>query len=184
MPRASVVTVLDLEGEADLWVRSEATHTEVTVIRGEAKLMIGTTGCTGPRGLEAASKPIVSPSWRWPPIAKALQSQSLGRPASPVSVAVVVAERVGGATRQAANIIRRDFLLSPRTNKRTTWCFEKRLWRETTMLMHQITKLGALAISLCLLAVPAVAQVVITQAKAIAGGVTPGDAAGFPVTSH
>ena len=44
MPRASVVTVLDLEGEADLWVRSEATHTEVTVIRGEAKLMIGTTG--------------------------------------------------------------------------------------------------------------------------------------------
>ena len=50
------------------------------------------------------------------------------------------------------------------------------------MLMHQLTKLGALAISLCLLAVPAVAQVVITQAKAIAGGVTPGDAAGFPVT--
>ena len=51
------------------------------------------------------------------------------------------------------------------------------------MLMHQLTKFGALAISLCLLAVPAVAQVVvITQAKAIAGGVTPGDAAGFPVT--
>ena len=46
------------------------------------------------------------------------------------------------------------------------------------MLMHRITKFGALAISLCLLAVPAVAQVVITQAKAVAGGVTPGDASG------
>ena len=32
------------------------------------------------------------------------------------------------------------------------------------------------------IASPALAQVVITQAKALAGNVTPGDAAGFPVT--
>ena len=38
--RASVVTVLDLEGEAELWVQAEVEDTEVTVVRGPATIML------------------------------------------------------------------------------------------------------------------------------------------------
>jgi hypothetical protein len=48
------------------------------------------------------------------------------------------------------------------------------------MLVRRI--IGPLAISLCLLGAPAAAQVVINQAKALAGGVTAGDTRGFPIT--
>jgi hypothetical protein len=50
------------------------------------------------------------------------------------------------------------------------------------MCSHRSRLIGVVAVALTVFAVPAVAQVTLTQGKANAGGITPGDAAGYPIT--
>lgn len=42
--RSGVVTAMDLEAEADLWVRGDTNNGEVTVIRGPGSIMIANGG--------------------------------------------------------------------------------------------------------------------------------------------